>query len=131
MRRVVSAGCGGWLEASPALARARLKFANRYIAASTIPHARLQPIAPASTVARVGRAALGDADRSGERQDHDHAEQDFARALERIEHAARGPHASTYFPTTFDSRHHVAAVVLGDDAPCSSMRTFAAGTSSP
>ena len=55
-----------------------------------MPHARLQPMAPMS-IARTSLAPrLGDADRAGEREHHDEAEDDLGETFERIEDAGAG-----------------------------------------
>ena len=51
------------------------------------PHAMLQPERADQHGADVVAAGLGDAQRTGERQHHDQAEQHFGDALARVEHA--------------------------------------------
>ena len=66
-----------------------MKFAMRYVAASTSPQARLHPIAPDEHGPHFRPTVLRDADRAREGEDHDQAENDLGRALQRIEDARR------------------------------------------
>ena len=61
----------------------------RYNIASMMPQAMLHPSAPMSIDANIVAAGLGDAQRTGEREHHDQAEQDFGDALDRLQDARR------------------------------------------
>ena len=62
----------------------------RYNIASMMPQATLQPSAPIEHRAHVVAAGLGDAQRAGEREDHDQPEEDFGDAIDRVQDSRGG-----------------------------------------
>ena len=72
---------------SVALRLRATRLRSTYITASTKPHAVLQPIAATNIVCTSSRAGRGNAERAGEGEHHEQAEQDLRDAVDRVEDA--------------------------------------------